>query len=255
MAKSKTPPEPAPTPEFDPPLVSTDPAHQAIEVLEVPSLDPQQTLGAHLLKAQKAIRAVGKGSENAYHKYMYTSSEDMIAAARDALHAGDLTVSVLRFEFMVREDNLIMTESVYRVQHASGAYRDDSFSLPAVVDKGRPMDKAILGAQTTSMNYYLRNLLLIPRVDDNEIDKRDDREHVPERPPFKPSVPRPLGAEDEAALLKALEQRGLGMPALKTHLRSLDYDQAILTNSPAAWPITWKPAIKDWLDAQPPRPK
>jgi hypothetical protein len=50
---------------------------------------------------------------------------------------------------------------------------------PFAEEKGRPLDKALAGALTSSLGYWLRSLLLVPR-DDEEMDKRDDRAHDPE---------------------------------------------------------------------------
>lgn len=44
-------------------------------------------------------------------------------------------------------------------------------------EKGRPLDKAFATALTTALKYWLRDLLLLPRVvADDDMDTRDDRE-------------------------------------------------------------------------------
>ena len=56
---------------------------------------------------------------------------------------------------------------------ASGESQTDKADFPAQLKKGTPLDKAVAAALTTSLAYWLRDLLLIPRVD-HEMDKRND---------------------------------------------------------------------------------
>jgi hypothetical protein len=208
-------------------------------------------LGAALLKAQGAIQNVAKGSENVYHKYAYTSADDMVAAAREALHSGGLTVHVERHELLADlVPEMVVVRTTFALMHQSGESRSYVFELPAIADKGRPLDKAILGAKTTSLAYFLRDLLQIPRVDENEVDRRDDRDHVP-APQAPRTQPASLGAEDAAGLAAAMEDRGLTVEDLRNHLRSLRVSGGSVEAEPASWPRTWKPSIREWLSQHP----
>jgi hypothetical protein len=63
--------------------------------------------------------------------------------------------------------------------HTSGERMEITIAWPVVPDRGRPLDKAVASAATTSLSYLLRDLLLMPRVDEaDDIAGRDDT-HVP----------------------------------------------------------------------------
>ena len=99
------------------------------------------------------------------------------------------------------------------------------FGVPVLPEKGRPIDKAEAGARTYALSYFLRDLLLIPRVDEgSDVDQRDDRDRsgrataprpaaVPApKPAVAPPAPAappppaadPKRAEADAALVKTL---------------------------------------------------
>jgi hypothetical protein len=71
-----------------------------------------------------------------------------------------------------------------------------------VVEKGRPIDKAVASALTTSLGYWLRDVLLLPREDgDGSMDSRNDAsgtaEHGIRRAPTAattPATPSPRAA-------------------------------------------------------------
>lgn len=126
-----------------------------------------------LLDAQQGLESVGKDSTNSFHKYRYTSSEQMIGACRAALHRAGL--SLHRDGWQLSQDGQTVT-STFVLAHPSSSEKL-SYSIPwiVVVEKGRPIDKALAGALTTSLGYFLRDLLLLPREDeDASMDRRDD---------------------------------------------------------------------------------
>jgi hypothetical protein len=159
-------------------------------------------IDAALFAAQQAIGSVGKSSRNDFHKYAYVSAESMIAACRPVLHENGLLVQRDAFMVDMAEGRL---ENSFTVKHLpSGESRGYSFPWPFIAEKGRPIDKALAGALTVSMNYFLRDLLLVPRMDESEMDRRDDRDYEP--PPAKPrkkAEPKPEQAEDQEAIRSA----------------------------------------------------
>lgn len=158
------------------------------ETEPVPTQAPGTKNIAHgLLVAQRALKEVKKGSTNEFHNYDYTSADDLIKCAREALHQGDLTIALTGHELLpmpeitaVFDDPdvppFIFVRSHFQLEHMSGEARQYHFDLPAVPGSGRPLDKAILGCMTTSTGYLLRDILQIPREDENEVSRRDDRE-------------------------------------------------------------------------------
>ncbi len=137
---------------------------------------PYPNIRKALLQAQRGIKPVEKDGRNEFHKYDYVSAEAMLIAAREALHNAGLTAERNEWLYDAQGAKVIM---YFEVAHAeSGEARRYPIEWPIIEDRGRPFDKALAGALTTSFNYWLRDLLLVPRKDDNEIDKRDDREHA-----------------------------------------------------------------------------
>jgi hypothetical protein len=45
--------------------------------------------------------------------------------------------------------------------------------------KGTPLDKAMLGAETSALGYWLRGLLMAPRLELDEVSARNDRDYDP----------------------------------------------------------------------------
>lgn len=154
---------------------------------------PEITLDAALLAAQMAIGIAAKDSTNAFHKYNYVSADAMVEHARQVLHAHGLTFTQVEVARMGDPDAdgrpVEWLRIDYRLTHAaSGASLTVAHAMPAVPERGRPHDKAVCGAMTVSLSYALRGLLLIPREDENEPDKRDDTKHTPPR--LLVSIPR-----------------------------------------------------------------
>lgn len=155
------------------------PATQTMQFpLAVQQYDLSQ-LAAGLLKAQQVCKAARKDAYNNFHRYHYASSEAVIIEGRAALAEGGLALMPIeqvvngheakgadRYE-LVRKFLLI---------HTSGQARLIAVAWPIVEDKGRPLDKATAIASTLSLSFLLRDLLLMPRVDDSdEAAGRDDR--------------------------------------------------------------------------------
>lgn len=128
-----------------------------------------------LIKAQSIAGSVEKTSKNDFHKYRYASAEAIIVEARAALVEAGLALVCVGWWH--KEDRLLVE---YELLHESGETKSFNCSSPIVVEKGRPQDKAEAAALTYNLGYFLRGLLLLPRVDErDEVDQRDDRNHDP----------------------------------------------------------------------------
>lgn len=137
----------------------------------------QTTMGvwAALKEAQQSIEAVGKGSQNQFHGYNYTSAEDMLKACRKALHDAGLVAYRLSWKINSTEAG-VMVSSNFCIALADNDEESvcANVEYPAIPGNGRPLDKAISAALTTSFSYWLRDMLMLPRVDGLEVDTRDD---------------------------------------------------------------------------------
>lgn len=133
-----------------------------------------QWLTLALLEAQRRISAVARDSTNQHHKYQYVAAETMILEAKRILNECGLVLTRTASSVVV-DGAMVSVLMTYLLEHPeSGAERHYTQEVPAVEGKGRPIDKAVLGTQTTAWSYFLRDLLLIARGDENEIDRRID---------------------------------------------------------------------------------
>lgn len=144
-------------------------------------------LSKALVAAVKQAKSVGKEGVNKFHNYKYASAESVIAEAREALSDNGLTVIPMGW----RRDPAPLAEKpemqdydyaavTYRLMHESGESVDFETHTPIIPEKGRPADKALATALTYSLGYFLRGLLLLPRVDEEtDADRRNDTNHQP----------------------------------------------------------------------------
>lgn len=175
-----------------------------------------------LASAQANLKAVGKGSTNDFHGYKYTSAEDMLTACRSALL--DAGLVCMRDSWSVLEvAGTIYVKSIVTVS-CFGTTGDDKapefttihkdFLYPVCPGNGRPMDKAVSAALTTGLSYWLRDLLLLPRVDGLEVDNRDDSKYQ-HRDPLSVKISEEIRALATAEQMqkfdKACMDRGSGV--------------------------------------------
>lgn len=146
-----------------------------------------------LLEAQKKVEGAPKDGTNEYHKYQYTTAEEMITICRKALADAGLVVYRPSWRHTpATETTPPQIECQMVLAHpASGDVQEYTYTFPAIPEKGRPLDKAVAAALTSSMGYWLRDLLLVPRGNELSMDNRDDRKFEPEPPPKKPETPPP----------------------------------------------------------------
>ncbi len=121
-----------------------------------------------LLEAQRSLTSVHKDAKNDWGKYGYTSAEEMISQCRKALIDSGLCLA--RTNWSLAESKV---HSHFCLTHAESGEHLEFGNEMLVVSSKNP-DKSVLAALTTSLNYALRDLLLIPRVDEKqpEIDNR-----------------------------------------------------------------------------------
>jgi len=205
----------------------------------VSQLPSRANLYAALAAAQKDAEAVEKDATNTFHKYKYASAEAIIAEARAALSAHGLAVITMcvdrdreaRDHVWQGEGNdaWIVTprriRAEYLLVHSSGESMVFESTTPVIPEKGRPEDKAEFGSRTENLGYALRDLLLLPRVQEGVVQPsgRDDSRDPGPRPPASqpprtgpqsaPPAPKNEDAERALRLTKLLTMKapdGLG---------------------------------------------
>lgn len=154
---------------------------------------PTANLYRALWKAQMNINAVAQDARNDFHKYGYVSAEAMVAGCRQAMHSAGLifrrtgyTVDRSKTEYGMSG----VVHSRFELIHAeSGEVDFSETEWPIICDRGRPFDKALAGALTTALSYHLRDIMLIPRTEEDEgaMDRRDA--HPPQGKRDEPRKP------------------------------------------------------------------
>lgn len=156
------------------------------------NIEPLAQLYTALSRAIAKAGAVEKDKKVTFgQQYDYASADAIIAEARGAL-AGE-GLGLLPASQTRRDQSL---DRAWLLTHSSGcSMRIELTDWPIIPDRGRPMDKALAAALTTSESYVLRDLLLLPRVaKGDDITGRND-EHIP--------APEPAAAKPAP---KALEK-------------------------------------------------
>jgi hypothetical protein len=132
-------------------------------------------LAKALALAQTRCKAVPHDKKNEYHGYRYTSAEAILIEAKEALTAAGLALVPIGQDLVTGEGHAEVRRT-FLLMHLSGQSVPITASWPVVPDRGRPLDKAFAGAVTTSLAYLLRDLLVMPRVDEaDDLAARQDR--------------------------------------------------------------------------------
>lgn len=133
-----------------------------------------------LLRAMSAVRPVPEQGENSYHKYKYAEADAIIKEARHAMTEGG--IGLIPLELTIdgtdREgQDRFEVHRTFLLGHAeSGECLPIKMVWPICVDRGRPLDKAAAAADTLSLAYYLRDLLVMDRVkQEDDVSARADR--------------------------------------------------------------------------------
>lgn len=130
-----------------------------------------------LLEAQKSLTGICKDANNDFANYKYVSAEEMVKTAREVLLNNGIVVGRKSWFYAPEPDGTYKVTSFLFATHPESNERVDfTIELPAVTRKGTPQDKAVACALTSSLSYFLRDLLMLPRFDPAEnMDTHDDQ--------------------------------------------------------------------------------
>ena len=147
------------------------------EAAKKPKTKPKRGLNHALLEAQQMCESISMDKTNEFHNYDYTSTNYTIAVAKPVLNACGILVRVGEtWPELLADGQLQSCAQMHVIHPDSGDEISEACKLLACPGKGRPGDKAQLASKTTMLGYYLRDMLLIPRVDE-EVCARDDTKH------------------------------------------------------------------------------
>ncbi|MBV9311534.1 MAG: ERF family protein [Solirubrobacterales bacterium] len=168
-------------------------------------------LFAAIVAAQGHAQAVAKASYNAFSKYRYASSEDVIAESREALNKAGLALIPQTTSVAHEEGRGLVLKASYRLVHGGGSCLmvEGSFVIPQNKIGEKAPDKAEAAARTYLLAYTLRDLLLLPRVEEEQVDQRPPQREV-SRPAPTQSKPK---ADPADAGASELEENGVPQQA------------------------------------------
>jgi len=142
-------------------------------------LPESPNLEAGLLVAQKAVEPIGFDGWNDRQKYSYSSAYAIQQACAKALVAAGLLVRRYTWRYDQQSQMVI---SYIKVSHpASGEHEYHELPFPVIENKGRPFDKALNAALTTSWGFWLLGFLNLARKDQEEVCGRDDQDYQPQQ--------------------------------------------------------------------------
>jgi hypothetical protein len=153
--------------------------------------DQMTQLLAGLAEGQRIARNVEKTSLNPFHRYHYAGTEAMILEAKETMGAVGLALiprGARMFSLGTRSEGdpkaprevpqLFLAKRWSLAHKAGGLLELEEQVWPVVPEKGRPLDKAVAAADTASLGYLLRNVLMLARVEEGtDLDHPSRDEH------------------------------------------------------------------------------
>ncbi len=143
--------------------------------------------------------AIEKDSRNQHGGYDYVSAEAMIGKTRQAMLELGLVlyresaeiVEVAGIQVLRQDYLLVDTETDQNV-----GFRQD---LPCPARKGMPEDKAAMAALTSGLNYAIRDLLMVSRGREDQIEAINDNGYDPSKLDKAVSAAQEIFAADVVA--------------------------------------------------------
>ena len=139
----------------------------------------ESALAKALSTARDKCMTATKDSKNTFHRYSYASADEVIDVAKTALEGTGLSLVPTCPKIKVSGSGNMAFYALVRkfiLIHTSGEVLPlGEIEWPVIPDKGKPLDKALAIAITSSLSYLYRDLLAMPRGTGDGMDNRDDR--------------------------------------------------------------------------------
>src|SRR5690606_34925850 len=155
----------------------------------------------------------------------------MYRECREALQAEGIVVVPLTSSVRIEEGGILIPHEKkmqrieghavlcrsYLITHMSGESISAQQEWPIVPENGRPFDKAAAAAATASLAYFLRDLLLLPRVEEGTDLDDDSRDKQPPPPPPKREPVKRSTLTVDQRIQGALDSLGINGDVARWH--------------------------------------
>jgi hypothetical protein len=182
------------------------------------------SLAAALAKARDNCPDVPRNGWNSYHNYKYPTAQDIITAGRKGLKDTGLALILSAPQLDTLGNGASQVFSLKRrvaLAHASGESVDlGELRWPVIPDRGRPLDKALAAACTTSLGELYRDLLQMPAFDpaEDQAARNDTGEAPAAAPATAPaSPPSTIDEAQQNVLAHMIRETGTDIAALCKH--------------------------------------
>jgi hypothetical protein len=133
--------------------------------------DSAQPIAAKLARAIGDVSRIGRDGTNEFHKYNYTSAEQVYRVVRGPLLEQGLVVIPSTSSWSRQGQNMILDLELTILDTNTG----ESLTARWVGEGADKGDKATYKAATGGMKTWLKHLFLLPADDDPESDPETDR--------------------------------------------------------------------------------
>lgn len=174
----------------------------ATAISERTKVDPVAAMHAALAVARDRARPVAQASRNEHHRYKYASAEHVIREARECLAGSGIAVMPSSSTLSEVCGQLCLHRG-FLVTHSAGASYPGEISwvVPTKSPTGKSVEvpKEVAKVETTAFAYFLRDLLMMERPPE------DDINHYREPPVMThaaPAVSTGVSAKGQAVIDK-----------------------------------------------------
>lgn len=123
-------------------------------------------LAQALLQARSQLIGLEPDRTNQFTKVAYVSAEKTLREAKAALNSNGVLVSPMD-NYIEEVAGQLLHVTIFKLEHAeSGETEVRNFRLALKSDAKMGADKAQLACMTTTWNYFLRDVLMIARTED-----------------------------------------------------------------------------------------
>ena len=166
---------------------------------------------AALALARLEIQGAAHDAKNEYHGYRYTSAEEVIDVCTKGLARHGISLIPISLTLGDQKGDGTVFDSSWVLCHEEHQVLIER-QFVAIPGKGRPLDKAILGANTTLYAYILRDICGLKRPDSkDDVSGRDDTSYTPPPPRRQTAAPKVESRTrkfDKQELLGVINKRG-----------------------------------------------